>query len=148
MSKTPTRLALVSNDTGNRTEEQEVFEALRDFLEPLIDLFWNFRVTYPTFEEMAKQLYVEKALRARETDEGRDKLPMSHVAFLTGMKPNEIKRYFDPEGPLPEEARKPTSPESRVLEIWTEDEEFLNARGTPKELPITCLLYTSPSPRD
>lgn len=108
---------------------------------PLVKLLLHRGVTYPTFAEAVKTLYVRVALAEfplrgkRETD--------SRLSVLTGIYRRDVKRIRDEADASAADEAGARSTASRIAEIslasmvvarWTGEPRYLDANGAPKPL--------------
>jgi Family of unknown function (DUF6502) len=116
--------------------EPAVLSALTQLLRPVIRLLLHLGVGYRAFAEVAKRVFVDVAtrdygLRGRPTNASR-------VTLLTGINRRDVSRL---RAELSARPIVPTLEQSsalgRVLSGWHQDPEFVDAAGTPRELPAT-----------
>ena len=105
--------------------------ALALMFKPLVRLLVSQGVTHAEFSEVAKEVYVEVAIRHFEPSEGINK---SRVAVLTGLTRKEVKNVID-RSIESSALEKTKSRPSRVLSGWYEDPKFTGPYGIPLELP-------------
>lgn len=114
---------------------QEVKEHLRSALslmfKPLVRLLIAQGVTHAEFSDMAKEVYVETAVRHFEED-GR--INKSRIAILTGLTRKEVKNVIDRALTTDYKERMYSRP-ARVLTGWYSDPAFQGPYGIPLELP-------------
>jgi len=104
--------------------------ALRLMLKPLVKLLISQGVTHGDFSDVAKDVFVEMALR-RSPD---DKMNKSKVAILTGLTRKEvanvITRAMGADAPMRDFSRP-----SRVLSGWHNDPDYTGPYGIPLQIP-------------
>lgn len=105
--------------------------ALALMFKPLVRLLVSQGLTHAEFSEVAKEVYVEVALRHFEPSERINK---SRVAVLTGLTRKEVKNVID-RSIQSSALEKTKSRPSRVLSGWYEDPKFTGPYGIPLELP-------------
>lgn len=105
--------------------------ALALMFKPLVRLLVSQGLTHAEFSEVAKEVYVEVALRHFEPSERVNK---SRVAVLTGLTRKEVKNVID-RAIESSALEKTKSRPSRVLSGWYEDPKFTGPYGIPLELP-------------
>ena len=122
--------------------KENLGNALRLLLKPLIKLFISQGITHREFSDIAKEVYVEMAIRG-QTEDGRD-LNKSHVAVVTGLTRKDVKKMIDSgrEGELP---RPSMSRPSRVLHGWHVDIQYMELDGSPKVIPYDSRSDSIPS---
>jgi len=105
--------------------------ALALMFKPLVRLLVSQGLTHAEFSEVAKEVYVEVALRHFEPSERVNK---SRVAVLTGLTRKEVKNVID-RAIHSSALEKTKSRPSRVLSGWYEDPKYTGPYGIPLELP-------------
>ena len=109
--------------------------AVLRLLRPLVRILLRSGMSYGTFADLAKWVYVDVA--AREfTIEGR-KQSVSRVAVLTGLSRKEVKRMQGiprPDDSLQDEKYNRAA---RIIAAWRREPEFLNVDGEPSALSIS-----------
>lgn len=113
------------------TVKDHLRSALALMFKPLIRLLVSQGLTHAEFSEVAKEVYVEVALRHFEPSERVNK---SRVAVLTGLTRKEVKNVID-RAIESSALEKTKSRPSRVLSGWYEDPKFTGPYGIPLELP-------------
>ncbi len=113
-----------------QTVKDHLRGALALMFKPLVRLLVSQGLTHAEFSEVAKEVYVEVALRHFEPSERVNK---SRVAVLTGLTRKEVKNVIDRaiESSVLEKTK---SRPSRVLSGWYEDPKFTGPYGIPLEL--------------
>jgi len=115
--------------------------ALRMMLKPLMKLLISQGVTHGDFSEVAKDVYVEVAIRHFEKS---SRVNQSRVAILTGLTRKEVKNVID--RTLSEEPHnKNYSRPSRVLAGWHSDPKYIGPYGVPLEVPYESVGPGMPS---
>jgi hypothetical protein len=114
-----------------QTVKDHLRGALALMFKPLIRLLVSQGLTHAEFSEVAKEVYVEVALRHFEPSERVNK---SRVAVLTGLTRKEVKNVID-RAIQSSALEKTKSRPSRVLSGWYEDPKFTGPYGIPLELP-------------
>jgi len=108
--------------------------AIEQLLRPLVRLLLRHSVSFAAFEEMAKRVYVDTALKDF-TIPGR-KPSASRVAVLTGMTRKEVQRLLlaapAPGNGIAERYNRA----ARVLTGWARDADFRDRKGEPRELEV------------
>jgi hypothetical protein len=105
--------------------------ALRMLLKPLVRLFINQGVTHSDFSDVAKDVYVEMAIR-HFTDDAR--INQSRIAVLTGLTRKEVKNVLV-RAASSQVGGQGFSRPSKVLMGWYSDPEFQGPYGLPLVLP-------------
>lgn len=105
--------------------------AVRMMLKPLVRLLISQGVSHGDFSEVAKDVYVEMAIRHFENSE---KLNQSRTAILTGLTRKEVKNVID-RATSEEPHSKIHSRPSRVLKGWHSDPKYIGPYGVPLEIP-------------
>ena len=105
--------------------------ALALMFKPLVRLLISQGLTHAEFSEVAKEVYVEVALRHFEPSARINK---SRVAVLTGLTRKEVKNVID-RAVESSALEKTKSRPSRVVSGWYEDPKYTGPYGIPLELP-------------
>jgi hypothetical protein len=106
--------------------------AIEQLLRPLFRVLLRHSVSYGAFEDMAKRVYVDVALK----DFGLPgkKPSTSRVAVLSGLTRKEVQRLLsEPEDEAAEVADR-YNRAARVLSGWARDRDFLDTEGAPRML--------------
>ncbi|HMC15292.1 MAG TPA: DUF6502 family protein, partial [Albitalea sp.] len=108
--------------------------ALEQLMRPLCRLLLRHSVSFGAFEEMAKRVYVDVALK----DFGipGKKPTTSRVAVLSGLTRKEVQRILTEADPDAAEVADRYNRAARVLTGWVRDPEFLDRRGRPRALEL------------
>lgn len=111
--------------------QRNLRRALRMMLKPLVKLLINQGVTHGDFSDVAKDVYVEMAIR--HFTEG-SKINQSRVAVVTGLTRKEVKNVLV-RASSEEVGGQGFSRPSKVLMGWYSDPEFQGPYGLPQQLP-------------
>lgn len=113
--------------------KQELIEALRAILQPLVRLLIANGITFPAFARVGKEVYIEVGTRdfsltfKKQTD--------SRVALVTGITRKEIGQIR--RGQVPRPASKATQSygiATRVISRWLSEDTYRNPSGEPLAL--------------
>ena len=111
---------------------QTILLALARLLRPIVRVLLANKVTYATFDQIARQVFVEVADKDF-TIKGR-KQTVSRVALVTGLSRKEVLR-IKREPPLADrELGRTFHRAARVISSWCSEPAFLNEDGEPKAL--------------
>lgn len=117
-------------------EQSPIGKALRQALVPMVDFFLKERVTYPAFESMLQEVFVERAT-AHKSEANGSVPDLSSLVWITGMDAKQVKRVQHELNA--DEARRVTSPEVSyemlVIEAW-KTPMFCSDDGEPLPLPV------------
>jgi len=121
--------ATMQNNSNN-----VVLTALFAALRPIARLLMKAGVGYREFAEIAKCAFVDVStsdfgLRGRPTN-------ISRVAVMTGLTRKEVKRLRDKISAGTEVESTKVIPLSEIIHQWHTDNNFVDERGKPKELPF------------
>jgi len=105
--------------------------ALRMLLKPLVKLLISQGLTHAEFSEVAKDLYVEMAIRHFSNDY---KVNKSKIAVLTGLTRKEVANVLARNIGSESQSREFSRP-SRVLSGWHSDPIYMGPYGIPHEIP-------------
>ena len=111
--------------------QRNLRRALRMLLKPLVKLLINQGVTHSDFAEVAKDVYVEMAIR-HFTDGSR--INQSRIAVLTGLTRKEVRNVLV-RASSSEVGGQSFSRPSKVLMGWYSDPDFQGPYGLPLVLP-------------
>lgn len=118
-------------DDGARAE---LIRAGRAILRPLVRLFIAHGLTYPAFNRLVREVYIEVGTRhfslpfKKQTD--------SRVALVTGIPRKEIGQIRRGQAPvLGESVPLDYGVATRVVGRWVGDEKYRDASGNPLPLP-------------
>jgi hypothetical protein len=102
-------------------------------IRPLARLLIRSGVTYKTFGEVAKAAFVHEAML--ESDSKGRLTNTSRVAVRTGLSRKEVRRICD--AGIAQKVRVDHfGPPARVLDVWHSDPRFVDATGTPRDMPF------------
>ena len=107
--------------------------AVRRLLTPLFRLLLRQGMSFTAFEELAKRVYVEIALR--EFGIPGKKPSISRASILSGLTRKDVQRLLaEPLEALDDGGGERHNRAARVLKAWTSDPDFLDAQGEPLRL--------------
>jgi hypothetical protein len=106
--------------------------ALEQLLRPLCRLLLRHSVSFSAFEDIAKRVYVDVALK--DFNLPGKKPTTSRVAVLSGLTRKEVHRILVEPVLDPSEGFERYNRATRVLSGWARDAEFLDHRGKPRAL--------------
>jgi hypothetical protein len=114
--------------------QKAVHAALERLLLPLVRVLLRYGVTFGTFEDIAKRVYVRMALQEFRIP-GR-KPTISRAAIITGLSRKEILRVqrLPPLGDA--ELSESYNRAIRVISGWVRDSDFAGPDGQPAALPF------------
>jgi hypothetical protein len=109
--------------------------AVRRMLRPLFRLLLRHGMSFTAFEELAKRVYVDVALR--EFGIPGKKPSISRTSILSGLTRKDVQRLVN-EAPdaAADAGGERHNRAARVLGGWTRNPEFLDADGRPRVLPL------------
>jgi len=109
-------------------------KAIRRLLTPLVKIILRHGISYQTFIEEAKQVFIEVAEQEFSL-QGR-KQSAARVAIVTGISRKEISRIQNTSVQETKDTRDSFNRAARVISAWVSDPEFQVTPGQPMELPI------------
>ena len=118
-------------DTKNRV----LYAAMARILRPLIHILIRNGISYGTFADLAKWLFVDVANREFAI-EGR-KQTISRVSVITGLNRKEVKRVSELPTPDDQASSERYNRAARVIAGWRRDKAFRSKKGEPADLPVT-----------
>lgn len=104
--------------------------ALSRLLRPLFRLLLRYGVSYGSFQELARQTFVDVAMEVAGIDGKKPSL--SRISVLSGLTRKEVQRLSSPGEPMP--AGDQHNRAARVLTGWVRDADFHDANGQPRTL--------------
>ncbi|NWF55285.1 MAG: hypothetical protein HXY45_10890 [Syntrophaceae bacterium] len=104
-------------------------------LKPLASILLRHGVSYMTFAELAKWVYVDTALREFGIP-GR-KPSVSRVAIITGLSRKEVMRVRGLPRPTDQESAERYNRAVRVITAWRQEPDFRDEHGKPALLPFS-----------
>ena len=117
------------------TKSRVLYAAIARILRPLIHILLRNGISYRTFADLAKWLFVDVATREFAI-EGR-KQTISRVSVITGLNRKEVKRVSELPVPNDQAASERYNRAARVIAGWRRDKAFLGKKGEPSDLPVS-----------
>lgn len=125
-------LGLISQFMEN--ESSTILLALARLLRPVVRVLLHNKVSYATFDRIARRVFVEEADQHFRIP-GR-KQTNSRIALVTGLSRKEVLRV-QREPPLEDAGLdKPFHRAARLVAMWNEQAPFAEAEGRPRVLPF------------
>lgn len=118
---------------ADRRPRQTLDAAVARLLRPLARLLLRHAVPYSAFEDLAKRVYVETALKDFAIP-GK-KPSISRASILTGLTRKDVQRLVAEPDETNPDAGERYNRAARVLTGWIRDPDFLDAEGEPRALP-------------
>src|SRR5512143_3266531 len=114
--------------------KQELIEALRAILQPLVRLLIANGVTFPAFARIGKEVYIE--VGTRDFSLSFKKQTDSRVALGTGITRKEIGQIRRGQVPRPvTRANLSYGVATRVISRWLTEDAYRDDSGEPAALP-------------
>lgn len=113
---------------------QQVLQASRQWLRPVIHVLLRCGVTWREFADLARATYVEVAT-AKFGKRGRP-TNVSRTAVLTGLSRRDVRRQRELLSGAPPAPGGYVTKASLVLSAWHQDAEFQDKKGRPALLPL------------
>lgn len=110
-------------------------KAIQALLKPLVRILLRHGISYGTFADLAKWVYVDVA--GREFAISGRKQTVSRVAVLTGLTRKEVERVQELPGPHERETAERYNRAARVIAGWRREGEFFDSAGRPARLPVS-----------
>jgi len=110
-------------------------KAIQTLLKPLVRILLRNGISYGTFADLAKWVYVDVA--SREFAISGRKQTVSRVAVLTGLTRKEVQRLRELPRPHERETAERYNRAARVIAGWRREQKFLDAEGRPAPLPVS-----------
>jgi hypothetical protein len=108
--------------------------AVLRLLRPLVRILLRNGVSYSTFSDFVKWVYVDVAIKEFGI-EGR-KQSTSRVSVITGLSRKEVMRVRKLPKPDDSASTERYNRAARVIAAWRRDKSFLDAEGQPAPLPM------------
>ena len=119
----------------NQKHLKHLSAAVLRLLRPLVRILLRNGVSYSTFADFAKWIYVDVASQEFGI-EGR-KQTTSRVSVITGLSRKEVMRVRRLPRPDDSETAEKYNRAARVIAAWRRHKKFLDAEGQPAPLPMT-----------
>ncbi|MHB8475684.1 MAG: DUF6502 family protein [Steroidobacteraceae bacterium] len=129
MSRTPAP----DRSRFNDPLKEATIGALKNVIDPLVDLMFDASVTVHEFCQLARERAVRTAARRVAKESGRES--KSRVAIITGLPRSEVARLLKSDD-VSLRRRLGQHPARRVLAAWFDNPRFLATDGEPAVLPI------------
>lgn len=108
--------------------------ALARLLRPIVRILLRNKVSYKTFEEVARQVFVETA--DEHFNVAGRKQTNSRISVVTGLSRKEVLRIKR----LPPIEDRDLADQfhraARVISAWTTEADFMDSNGSPQQLPF------------
>jgi len=118
----------------NQKHLKHLSAAVLRLLRPLVRILLRNGVSYNTFADFVKWVYVDVASREFGI-EGR-KQTTSRVSVISGLSRKEVMRVRRLNRPDDHETAEKYNRAARVIAAWRRDKKFLDAEGNPAPLPM------------
>ena len=115
-------------------DQSVILNSLSRLLRPMVRLLLRQGVGVDAFEQVARRVYVEVAARDFAL-EGR-KQTDSRIGVLTGLNRKEVARLRKQPQDHAQIVSARHNRAERVLSAWLRADEFIDAKGDPKDLPF------------
>ena len=112
-----------------------LFAAILRLLRPLVRILLRNGVSYSTFADYAKWVYVDVASSKEFSIKGR-KQSTSRISVITGLSRKEVMRVRKLPKPDDSASAERYNRAARVIAAWRRDKKFLDAKGQPVPLPM------------
>ncbi len=118
----------------NEKHQKALVAAVLKLLRPLARILLRNGVSFSTFSDAAKWIYVDVATKEFRI-EGR-KQSTSRVSVITGLSRREVMRVRKLPRPDVTASTERHNRAARVIAAWRRESDFLNAEGKPALLPM------------
>ncbi|UCD80793.1 MAG: hypothetical protein JSW26_04995 [Desulfobacterales bacterium] len=116
-------------------KNQVLYAAIARILRPLIHILIRNGISYGTFADLAKWLFVDVAKRQFGIE--ARKQTISRVSVITGLNRKEVKRVSELPAPDDQASSERYNRAARVIAGWRRDKMFRNDKGKPADLPVS-----------
>lgn len=113
---------------------QALSAAVARILRPLVRILLRHGVSYNTFADIAKSVYVDIAMKDFGI-EGR-KPTVSRTSVITGLTRKEVTRIRQLPRPEDQTVNEQYNRAARVISAWLREREFTTEHGDPAVLPV------------
>ncbi len=118
----------------NDKTQQALIRALYKVLRPMVRLLMRHGVSYRSFSEVARRVYIDVA--EQDMALPKRKPSNSRTAVLTGINRKDIAKFKERPHPLEQQEYEPPNPTARVITGWLNDSRFHDDKGLPAELRL------------
>ncbi len=118
----------------NDTHLKPLFAAIVRLLRPLVRILLRNGVSYSTFADSVKWVYVDVA--SKEFGIKRRKQSTSRISVITGLSRKEVTRVRQLPRPHDRSGTEKYNRAARVIAAWRRDKHFIDGMGNPALLPI------------
>lgn len=118
----------------NDSVKSNLGQALRLLLKPLARLLIDQGITHREFTEIAKEAFVEMAIRYFREEESKKKVNRTRIAILTGLTRKEVANVLT-KAMSQENPERSFSRPGKVLHGWHNDPRYQGPYGLPLEIP-------------
>jgi hypothetical protein len=115
-------------------KNQVLYAAVARILRPLIHILIRNGISYGTFADLAKWLFVDVAKREFAIE--ARKQTISRVSVITGLNRKEVKRVSELATPDDQASSERYNRAARVIAGWRRDKTYCNEKGQPADLPL------------
>jgi hypothetical protein len=115
--------------------QKPIFAAVLRLLRPLIRLLLRNGVSYGTFSNLAKWIYIDVA--SKEFGITGRKQTTSRVSVITGLTRKEVSRVRKLPRPDDRASAERYNRAARVISAWRRESDYLDAGGKPAALPVS-----------
>ncbi|HEX7047324.1 MAG TPA: DUF6502 family protein [Gammaproteobacteria bacterium] len=130
-------MATVAESVDNGAMRRTLLLFAETVLRPIVRILLRYGLSYPEFNQVARKLYVDVAMKETEFRSVRHKRQYkSRVACLTGLSRKEVLRLVDASRPSDDSELRSSNRAARVLEGWITDSRYHTASGEPLTLPF------------
>lgn len=133
------RTVLPETEIGGDASSDALLAFVVAILQPLTLLLLRQGMTAYEFIEIVRWVFARTAMDRRHFGvRNRDawRLTKSRAAVLTGFTRREVDRLVSAKRPAVGRAREAYHRLARILRAWTTEQEFLDATGQPRDLPV------------
>ena len=116
-------------------KNQVLYAAMARILRPLIHILIRNGISYGTFADLAKWLFVDVAKREFAIE--NRKQTISRVSVITGLNRKEVKRVSELSPPDDQSSSERYNRAARVIAGWRRDRMYRNDKGQPDDLPLS-----------
>jgi hypothetical protein len=116
-------------------KNQLLYAAMARILRPLIHILLRNGISYGTFADLAKWLFVDVAKREFAIESRKQTI--SRVSVITGLNRKEVKRIAELPVTDDQASSERYNRAARVIAGWRRDKRYRSAQGKPADLPVS-----------
>lgn len=133
----PFPFILIGMKTPSAGPPPSLIYALSELLRPLVRLLMHYQITFPSFSQIVRRVYLDVAAREFELEDKRQ--TDSRISLLTGIHRKDVRQFREqPVSP----ASVPTKPAlgAQLVAAWLSLPEYSTEQGEPRPLARLAVM--------